>query len=138
MRIIVSADSKFKAKEYPYMTELVKMLNDSGHEVIYAKSITGFYTLDELNELILSCDTYIAVDSFFQHYAWYLGKKGIVLFGKSDPRIFGHSENINLYKKDRLRKFQFLYWKNEIQELDDWVSPHIVLTQILNISNVYK
>lgn len=39
---------------------------------------------------------FISVDSFLQHAGHAVGKKGVVLFGPSDPSITGHESNINL------------------------------------------
>lgn len=49
--------------------------------------------------LIPHCKLWISVDSFLQHAGSALNKKGIVLFGKTNPSIFGHDNNINIYKK---------------------------------------
>lgn len=46
------------------------------------------------------------------HFNFKSEKKGIVLFAKSDPEIFGYPENINLLKdKKYLRWDQFGPWE---------------------------
>jgi hypothetical protein len=60
--------------------------------------------------------------------AWYYNKSGIVLWGQSDPRIFGHIENINLLKNNRyLRKDTFGTWGNVPYDAEAFVSPAEVL-----------
>ena len=69
-------------------------------------------SMTELKALVHECRTWIACDSFFQHLAWTLGKKGIVLWSVSDPLIYGHPENINLIKDRKyLASNQFLWWE---------------------------
>ena len=72
-------------------------------------------SFDGVGELIASCDTAVCVDSYLQHHCWFLNKKAIVLWGISDPLIFGHSIHTNLLKdRSFLRPNQFdLYYSNE-------------------------
>ena len=91
-------------KNYPYWKELISMID---HPIVqvgikgeeqFVEDYRVNLPLPELKELVLQCDTWISVDSFFQHFCWDIGKYGIVLWGQSDPNIFGHPENINLLK----------------------------------------
>ena len=69
-------------------------------------------SLSELANLVNECRTWIGVDSFGQHFCWDLGKPGIVIWGPSDPLIFGHPENTNLLKsRECLNNNQFLTWE---------------------------
>ena len=120
-------------RAYPYWKELVELLKD--YEVIQIgeardKSYVPemhVTNLEILSELIKKCDTYVTIDSFFQHYAWSLGKKGIVIFSKSDPKIFGHKENINLIKDKRyIRNDQFNTWEGVPYEEEAFVKPETV------------
>lgn len=82
----------------------------------------------ELKKLVEECRTWISVDSFFQHFCWDLGKRGIVLFGQSDPNIFGHPENINLLKDRKyLRQHQFWMWEQCTFNPDSFVKPEVIL-----------
>ena len=84
-----------------------------------------------LRELLWQCRTWIGVDSFFQHLGWDEGKKGIVLWGPSDPLIFGHPENINLLKaRSHLVKNQFLWWEATEYQNDRFVKPKEVLAYL--------
>lgn len=133
MRIVIHAWSrKLKDKEnpknYPYWKELIEKLENSGHEIIQVGQEGEEALVDdfrknlpfkELKKLIISCDVWIAIDSFFQHLAWRVGKKGIVLFGPSDPKIFGHEENINLFAgEEHFRPWQFGTW-DECEHLNE-------------------
>ena len=85
-------------------------------------------SLPRLRELIQECRTWIGVDSFFQHLAWDEGKSGIVLWGPSDPLIFGHRENINLLKdRSCLVPNQFIWWEATEHSKDRFVEPQEVL-----------
>lgn len=68
--------------------------------------------LKEVEALLQSADCFIGVDSFLQHLAYTLGKRGIVLWSVSDPIIFGHTEHVNLLRgREYLRPFQYQTWE---------------------------
>jgi ADP-heptose:LPS heptosyltransferase len=118
-------NGKRNPKEYPYWNELISLLKD------YKIKEVGIVPLEELNRLLDECFTWIGVDSFFQHYAWYHKKKGIVIFGKSDPNIFGHKDNINILKgRNHLRSNQFDIWENENYSEEVFVKPEIILEEV--------
>lgn len=131
-------ENKQHPKNYPHWKKLVSIIEEpiiqigiSGEEQL----VTDFrqnLSLNELKELVLNCKTWISVDSFFQHFAWDLGKKGIVLFGQSDPNIFGHPENINLLvDRKYLREKQFWLWEQTDFIEESFVKPEIVLNALL-------
>ncbi len=118
-----SLSGKPSPKDYPRAKELAELL-EKDHEVIQlagnediqvAKDVRRNLPYEQVCELIRWSDTGICVDSFLQHAFWEVGKPAIVLFGISDPVIFGHSENINLLKDRKyLRPQQFdLYYQNQ-------------------------
>jgi ADP-heptose:LPS heptosyltransferase len=129
-------------KNYPWWPEVITALQTLGHTVIQAGSdgelqlVPDFrrnLNLNELAELVKSCDTWISVDSFAQHFCWDLGVKGIVLFGQSDPNIFGHPENINLLKsRDYLRPHQFWLWEQAEYIPGSFVDSEQVVQTIRN------
>jgi ADP-heptose:LPS heptosyltransferase len=126
-------------KEYPYWNELIQELTKT-YEVIQVgiegeqALVSDFrknLSLEKLKHLIESCDTWVSVDSFFQHYCWDIGKPGVVLFGQSDPAIFGHTENINLYADKRyFREKQFWLWEQTNLIKESFVDPKAVLDSI--------
>ena len=121
-------------KNYPYWKELIRLIDEpiiqvgvAGEEQLVPDCKFGL-KLDELKDLILECRTWISVDSFFQHYCWDIGKPGIVLFGQSDPLIFGHPENINLLKDRKyLRDKQFWMWEQCEYNNEAFVVPEEVI-----------
>lgn len=88
-------------------------------------------SLDDLKMLLQACRTWIGCDSFFQHLAWSEGKPGIVLWGISDPLIYGHPENVNLLKgREYLAPNQFLWWEAYEFDADRFVKPDVVLKHL--------
>lgn len=85
-------------------------------------------SLPDLANLIQQSKTWVSLDSFFQHYCWDIGKPGVVIFGQSDPVIFGHPENINLLKDRKyLREKQFWIWEQAEFNADAFVAPDVVI-----------
>lgn len=122
-------------KNYPYWKEVIQLLG--GEEIIQVgidgeeQLVPDFrknLTLSELSTLLHQCRTWCAVDSFFQHLAWDQEKPGVVIWGQSDPEIFGHAENINLLKDRKyLRERQFWLWEQTELILESFVDPDIVV-----------
>ena len=128
---------KQNPKNYPYWKELIEMID----EPIIQVGIEGEKQLvpdfrknlpiTELRKLIQECRTWISCDSFFQHLGWDEGKKGIVLWGVSDPLIYGHPENINLLEDRKyLAENQFLWWEFVDHRNERFVKPKIVLEHL--------
>jgi len=113
------------AKSYPFWDELAELLKD------YEVQEISEMPLDELEKLVKSSLTVVCVDSFIQHFCWSVDKKAVVLWGRSDPNIFGHESNINLLKsRDNLRPAQFHWWEDVPHSPDVFVSPQEVLKAI--------
>jgi ADP-heptose:LPS heptosyltransferase len=127
-------------KNYIYWPELVSALQSAGHELVQVgidgeeQLVDNFIknsSIGELSNIVLECDTWIGVDSFGQHLAWSLGKRGIVIFGQSDPNIFGHSENINILKdRSYLREKQFWLWEQCTTRDECWVEPDVIISAL--------
>ena len=124
-------------KNYPFWDELVAGIKEPIIQVGTSgeRQIVGDFRPDlcisSLRKLIKDCRTWISVDSFFQHLAWDEGKPGIVLWGPSDPQIFGHPENINLLKDRKyLVENQFLWWEQTEHSDERFVKPEEVLVYI--------
>jgi ADP-heptose:LPS heptosyltransferase len=127
-------DGKNNPKNYPYWETLIEMIDEpivqvgvEGEKQLvpdFRKNLS----ISELRKLIQECRTWISCDSFFQHLAWDEKKPGIVLWGPSDPLIFGHPENVNLLK-DRLHLTpnQFLWWEATEHKNERFVKPKEVL-----------
>ena len=132
MKIIISPYSRKlrngnnNPKNYPYWQKLIKLLKEDGHTIIQVGSgdeivfegvdeVKFDLSLNDLTTLFQECDTWMGVDNFFQHFASHLEKPGIVIFGKSNPDIFGYKHNINILKdRANLRAKQFDIWEEEV------------------------
>ena len=111
-------------KDYPpeFSRKLVELLQKQGNEVVQigvkgeeqiAPKFETDLSLEEVTNLLKISDTFIAVDSFLQHHAWDIGKRGTVIFSQSDPNIFGHEFHNNLLKDRKyLRPNQFDLWES--------------------------
>lgn len=116
-------DGKKHPKAYPYWDELITLLSKA-----YEVKEIPILPLKELEGLIKNSKAVICVDSFIQHYCWSIGKQAIVLWGQSDPLIFGHKENINLLKDRKyLRDNQFQFWTQTECNDDAFVKPKDIL-----------
>lgn len=137
-------NNQVNAKNYPYWSQLIdlidKNLKANGPIIQIGTEgerqlVSTFYknlSLKALGELVDICDTWIGVDSFGQHFCWDRKKYGIVLWGKSDPLIFGHEENINLLKNRKyFRQNQFFWWEDEPYNEEAFVQPKIVLQALI-------
>lgn len=146
--IIISPYSKFMRngakhpKNYPFWEEVLKQIKEpvvqvgvSGETQIVSDFRQNL-SLPDLAKLVQESKTWMSCDSFFQHFCWDLGKPGVVVFGQSDPNIFGHSENINLLKDRKyLREKQFWIWEQAEYNEDAFVSPEMVV-QALKVFGV--
>ena len=127
-------NGKNNPKNYPCWPELISLINEPIVQIGIegeAKLVEDFrknLPLNELKSLVLECRTWISVDSFFQHFAWDLNKPGIVLWGQSDPLIFGHPENTNLLKDRKyLREKQFWWWEQCDYNAEAFVKPEEII-----------
>jgi ADP-heptose:LPS heptosyltransferase len=84
--------------------------------------------LDSLAKLAKESCGFIAIDNFFPHLCNLIGKAGIVIFGQSDPNIFGHKIHDNLLKgREYLREKQFELWESCVYREDCFVSPNDIV-----------
>ena len=137
-------NGKRTAKDYPYFKKLISMFPVEWNiiqvglecDTQYVPDFRKGLSMKELKKLANSCDIWISIDSFWPHLCWTLGKPGIVLFGVSDPNIFGHKENINLLRdRKNLRRLQFDLWENVEYNPNVFVTPDIVLKYINKIKH---
>jgi hypothetical protein len=130
-------------KNYPWWKELVTMINDKGifttqigikgEELIGCKEVLFNKSYDDIRNQLCICDTWISVDNFFPHFANLYGQKpGIVLWGQSDPELYGYKQNINLLKdRSYLRQFQYDMWEACSYREDCFVTPEQVMEHII-------
>jgi ADP-heptose:LPS heptosyltransferase len=138
-------NNKRNPKDFPYWKELVTLLKNAGFYIIQVgvaneEKIEGVdeclfnKSLNELKGIVNECVTWISVDNFFQHLCWLNNKPGIVIFGQSDPEIFGHKENINLLKsREYLRKDQFNIWESSEYRENVFIDTQVILSSVVRI-----
>ena len=68
----------------------------SGHTLRIGKSHLPLPALRTMSELAKLCSAILTVDSFLGHLAGAVGTPAVVLFGPSNPAIYGHPTNRNL------------------------------------------
>ena len=135
-------DGSASPKDYPYMKELVKLLEDDGHLIIQIgvegeeQLTTEFLkglTLDSLEKVAKYVDLCISVDSFFPHFCWKIGVGCLTIFGVSSPTIYGHPGNINIIKDiTKLKQYQFQDWRPEDRNTDAWFTAKEMFDIIKN------
>lgn len=67
-------------------------------EIKGAIDMRGKTNIREAIALIKYSKSFVGVDSFASHVTNAFGVKGVVLFGPTSPSIWGHYNNINIYK----------------------------------------
>lgn len=121
MKILICRGNVDSPKSYPYWDELMQLIKH--HEI---KELKGILTEQEIIDLVDWCDTWITIDSFLPHLcAFKKLKPGIVIWGKSDPEIFGYTHNTNLLRsRVNLRPGidQFKWWNGVPHETRVFVS----------------
>lgn len=142
-------NGKINAKNYPYFPELIKLLKNKGFYIIQIgvsgearfEGVNEFKTnlsFKELEVLAWKDETLlISVDSFFSHFCHTIGRSCIVLWGKSDPNVFGYTENINVLKDRKyLRNAhdQFVFWNDVEFDSEVFVKADQVMKIIENIN----
>ena len=127
-------NGKQNPKNYPYWEGLIELIDEPIVQVGIEgekQLVPDFRTnlpISALRELLWQCRTWIGVDSFFQHLGWDEGIKGVVLWGPSDPLIYGHPQNINLLKgREYLTENQFLWWEATEHKNERFLKPKEVL-----------
>lgn len=116
---------------YKYPTQTIVQVGVKGEEQFKNTHLCFNQSLNLLRGLLLNCDTWISVDNFFHHLASTIPKRGIVLFGQSDPKIFGDPNNINLYRQERFfRENQFDFWENAKYRTEAFVLPQVVMMDL--------
>ncbi len=156
-------DGKPNAKNYPWWTEVLSELatdydiiqvvfgaepkievnvetllfnaafvGSPGPRVEYAVNMP----LPDIEHLMRSCDSFMCVDNYMQHMGHWLGKRGVVLYGPSDPDLFGYKENLNLYAgRKYFRPFQFQTWQEWDFTPDAFVKPEQVVLETRKFIN---
>jgi hypothetical protein len=132
-------------KQYPFWKELVKSLEAfdiiqigvEGEERLVENCKFNLPT-KELIELTKDMDLFISVENFFPHFCNYnfKDKKGIVLFGRSDPDIFGYQQNSNLLVDRKFLRWDMMGpWEACEYQEEAFVKPEIVVETVKKLIN---
>lgn len=125
-------------KNYPYWPELIDLLHRQGLQVLQVgvegeRQLPGVdkalfnLPLVDLRCQLQDCITFISVDNFLPHFAHYYKIYGIVLWGQSNPEIFGYTEHVNLFAHKRFfRDDQFDIWEKASFQTQAFVKPSVV------------
>ena len=131
-------------KSYIYWKKLISLLKKEGYKITQIgksgeEKIKGIndYLFDasfkDLEKRILSCKLWISGDNFLQHFVNSLNTpiKGVVIWGMSDPKIFGYHYNANILKSEKyLRKFQVAPWNIEKQNAEVFEKPEVIFNVV--------
>lgn len=134
-------NGKENPKNYPYWGELVKELATTDEiiqigvepELKLVPDCRFGLSLDEIAELVSECSVWISVDNFLQHLVnnRKIDKRGVVIWGISDPRLFGYKSNKNIFKnKKYFRPNQFGTWEQAEFKENVFVNPEEVLVAV--------
>jgi hypothetical protein len=138
-------DNRTNAKNYHRWVDVVSGLKLRNMHVIQVglpgeSIVTGVdetrfgLRFSELETLVRNCTTWCSVDNFFHHFCAFIGKPGVVVWGKSDPLLFGHSMHTNIVNRDKLRPLQFELWKNEPFDPTVFPEPHTVIDAVIKMA----
>lgn len=155
MKIIISPYSpdlkigKPNPKNYPYWSELIEKVRKRMPliEIVQVGikeekrlgGVNAFYAdmdFPFLKSLVSEADAWISVDNFFPHFvnSDCDQKPGIVLWGQSDPEIFGYDQNVNLLvSRIHLRPSQYDVWANTPYFTECFVKPDVVVKELVEL-----
>jgi hypothetical protein len=135
-------------KNYPYWKEVLSIIKAeipdiqiiqvgaAGEDIIEGVTDVNLnYPQDRLLELIKDCDAWMSVDNFFQHFcSYYKIPNGFVMFGQSDPNIFGYPFNRNILRDRKyLREHQFHFWWQTTYKEEVFASAEVVAEEVLRV-----
>lgn len=135
-------DNNVNPKEYPYFKELIDILISEGNMVIQigkdkrekiCPTFIEDLSFNDLKLILNRCDYWISVDTFIQHLVKTenINKRGVVLWGPSDPKYFGYEENLNIFKDSKnFRERQYMWWRGISPDYKIWLNPKEVLNII--------
>ena len=156
MKILISPYSKplrngeRNPKNYSEWNMLAQLMLNEGWK-LFQFTVPGEYSVHpdvvmvnpmkivEIPEHILEFkyDTFISVDNFLPHLAAYYNFPGFVLWGKSDPLIYGHEIHTNILKsREYLRPDQFRIWEQTEYNPDVFMHPSLVIRKIKEIGKL--
>jgi len=113
--------------------------------------LLGSTSLRQTAALLKNCLTFVSIDSFVGHCGPAVGKRGVVLFGRSNPWIAGHEVNENVFVPNSCEfndlfcgRPQGYFGDSELYKgsLRPWACPHRscmrAITTNLVLKHLYK
>lgn len=134
-------NGKRNAKNYPYWQEVIDKMKDKGWEIWQlgmvgeelfdgVDSVLYNYKLADIKRFVSDCDVWVSVDNFFPHLAHDI-KPGIVIWGRSNPDIYGYDNCRALFvSRDYFLKDQFGIWESVDYTEDCFVKADVVIEAI--------
>lgn len=134
-------DGKPHAKEYPFWEELLNLITIQDEVYQYVmpgdkelvKSVIPHVPFKDFFNIVKEMDTFLCVDSYLPHFmnCHFPDKRGFVLFGPSDPTIWGYQQNFNLTNgRSFWRPNQFETWNQWEANPESHVNPLDVYSAI--------
>ncbi len=134
-------------KNYPYWEELISMIKESFPNETICQAVDkdearlkGAKTfvktnLKTLPKFLASAKLVLSVDNFMPHLCHYYSiQKCIVVFGQSDPRIYGWKEYLNLCLDEQyLMPNQFASWEEATYKEEAFPKPEFIFGIIKDI-----
>jgi len=82
-------------KKYPdwYIVQIGLPTEPKLHDCVYLTNLP----VRAYFPVLKYCNTFVVIDSFLNHLSAALGKRGVVLWGGTNPSNLGYEHNINLY-----------------------------------------
>lgn len=140
-------------KEYPYWADVIRSLKGNGIYLMQVnktkfdpviEGVEGYISdlpLEDVVGILSEHLTWIAVDNFAQHLSRFTNplKRGIVVWGPSDPDLFGYPENFNIYKsREHFRPNQYDTWDRCLFPNEHWISVDELSNYITSMINQLK
>ncbi len=132
-------DGTTNPKTYPFWNEVIEQLQSKYHlvqvgergEDKLVQDVRFNLSQKEHKKLLSEALTFMSVDTWYPHFAHKQGKPGVVIWGKSNPRIFGYETHFNIYKDTRyFRKEQFRVWNDEPYDVSVFLEPSKVIEAV--------
>jgi len=141
-----------------YWIELVKILTEDFDVIQFGGAnemeipgvttyLLGRTSIRQTAALLTQCLTFVSIDSFVGHCAPAVGTRGVVVFGRSNPYIAGHTTNKNVWVPDSCQENdmfcgrpQGYFGDSELfqGQLRPWVCPHRSCMRAIKPSMVLK
>jgi len=139
-------NGKRNAKNYPYWSEMISIFKNKNYYVIQLgvegeDRLTGVdefrqnLSYDDIESLLKKEDTLaMSVDSLLPHFCKTINVRCIVLWGRSDPSVFGYPENINFLKDRkylRNKHDQWVFWEDVPYDPEPFMTAESVVSDLI-------